>query len=161
MRQPSGGFNNTALSQVFSRTVARYSATTSGPSTPMSNGDHNLVSTAPPTPSSGTSSQPTSRVGQQSAAQSAAWGCSESPPPPSLSACGGAENDITLAVAVGRNQNCQETARSPEVSSSITSSPMNSWSHGMNLTETFMAWRRIRRNQWCGGNRNLRGRPSM
>jgi hypothetical protein len=63
MRQPSGGFNNTALSQVFSRTVARYSATTSGPSTPMSNGDHNLVSTAPPTPSSGTSSQPTSRVG--------------------------------------------------------------------------------------------------
>ncbi len=45
MRQPSGGFNNTALSQVFSRTVARYSAT------PTSNGGHSPVSTAPPTPS--------------------------------------------------------------------------------------------------------------
>lgn len=63
MRQPSGGFNNTSLSQVFSHTVARYAATTSAPSSLMSSAVANPLSTLSSTPSSSSSSQSHSAVG--------------------------------------------------------------------------------------------------
>lgn len=51
MRQPSGGFNDTSLSQVFSHTVARYAATASGISTSTSGANSNPASASPSPPS--------------------------------------------------------------------------------------------------------------